>query len=89
MNSKNYTIMLEDVGNITGFFEDQPGGELCLALFFDICKTLIEEENIDGLESVVETVYTVCEMPRLWGDTHEGWGEFFVEMIEMQILHEG
>lgn len=75
---------MEDSANIAGFFRDQPGGELCLALFFDICQSLIEEDEINALECVIETLYTVCEMPKLWKDA-EKEVEFFVDMIATKI----
>lgn len=84
MNAQIYNIMLKDSENIAGFFKDQPGGELCLALFFDICQALIEENEITALECVVETLCTICEMPKLW----KGAGretEFFVDMVATKI----
>lgn len=87
MNAQIYNAMLEESASIASFFRDQPGGELCLALFFDICQSLVEKEDVDGLESVIETVYKICELPRLQGGINEEWSEIFVEMIEMQFSH--
>ena len=85
MNAQIYNTILEDSANITGFFRDQPGGELCLALFFDICQALIEEDEIDALESVIETLYTICEMPRRWENVTKEWVCIFLEGTETQL----
>lgn len=79
--------MLEDSENIAGFFKDQPGGELCLALFIDICQTLIKKDEIDALEYVIETLYTICEISRRWSDATEEWVHIFFEVTEMQIYN--
>lgn len=76
--------MLEDSENIAGFFRDQLGGKLCLALFLDICQALTEENEINALECVIETLYTICEMPKLWKGA-ERETEFFVDMVATKI----
>lgn len=85
MNALIYNIMLEDSENIAGFFRDQPGGELCLALLLDICHALAEKGQVDALECVIETVYAICEIPKQWDGAADGWSEIFVGMIAMQI----
>ena len=89
MNAQIYNIILEDSANIAGFFRDQPGGELCLALFLDICQALIAEDEINALECVIETLYTVCEMSKRWSDVEEPWTEIFVDMVAIQISRKG
>ena len=86
MNAQIYNIMLEDSENIAGFFRDQPGEELCLALFLDICRALLEGDDNDALSCVIETVYTICEVPKRWDGGTEGWNEIFIGIMETQIL---
>lgn len=86
MNAEIYDIILEDSENIAGFFKDQPGGELCLALFLDICHALLERDDNNALSCTIETMYTICEIPKRWDGIAEGWNEIFVEIVEMQIL---
>ena len=87
MNAQIYNIMLEDSADIAGFFRNQPGGKLCLALIFDIFQKLVEEGNIGAIESAVETVYEVCEMPRPNEGINVEWVEVFLEMIGIQFPH--
>lgn len=86
MNAEIYNIMLEDSENIAEFFKDQLGGELCLVLFLDIYYALLEGDDNDALSCAIETMYTICEIPRRWNGIAEGWNEIFVEIVEMQIL---
>lgn len=86
MNAQIYNIMLEDSENIAGFFRDQPGGEMCLALFLDICRALLEKDNTEALPCVIETIYTICEIPKRWDGGTEGWNEIFIGIMETQIL---
>lgn len=82
MNAEIYNIMLEDSENIAGFFRDQLGGELCLALLLDISHTLAERGQVDALECVIETVYSICEMPKRWSCSEEDWSNIFWGMIK-------
>ncbi|MGN0352480.1 MAG: hypothetical protein ACI4ES_12595 [Roseburia sp.] len=84
MNAQIYNIILEDSANIAGFFRDQPGGELCLALLLDICHALAEKGQVNALECVIEAVYAICEIPKQW-DGAKGWSDFFVDMLAIQI----
>ena len=52
----------------------------------DICRALREGDDNDALSCVIETVYTICEIPKRWDGAAEGWNEIFTEIVEMQIL---
>lgn len=86
MNAQIYNIILEDSENIAGFFRNQPGEKLCLALFLDICRALREGNDNNALSCVIETVYTICEIPKRWDGGTEGWDEIFIGIMETQIL---
>lgn len=81
-----YNFILEDSTDIVDFFEDQSGGELCLAFFLDVCHALIEKGKVDALSCVIESMYTICEIPKRWDDGKERWDKIFIEVMETQVL---